>query len=416
MPLLALLITITNSYAYYLDSEGNIQSNNLANLDTLNNINAVNAYSYNVSGQVLTITQNASTSDPYIYFNDFITLNSGSYSIYYLVDTMEVQYLGLTTNNTTSIVHSIPYQNYSRITINQTTTFGFGFEGNGAINRQFNIRIMIYSDNSQLSYEPFGSWISQNNVDYNNSLLANMGLMQYLYYMQITNPVSQEDIEINGINEFTKEYLIDNQLISSSGVLNLNYFNTNALNPNYNPYKITFYFDSNIPLNLFNLAFQTYSSGTMTLIGNGTYIIQISSDILSYDSNLINDTSLTYIDEIVINFDSADALSNINFNSYSIVNYNNGYNYGYNIGDNVGYQRGYNEGNNVGYQRGYNEGIEQDFENTGFKTLITTILSYPVNMVRESLNFEFMGIHVASIVLFIVSLGIVAFVIKRFKD
>ena len=164
MPLLALLITISNSYAYYLNNEGNLQSNNLADLETLNNIQAINAYNYEVSNQVLTITQSSSTSDPYIYFNDFITLNSGSYSLYYLVDTLEVQYLGLTTNNTTNIVHTIPYQNYSRITIKQTTTLGLGFEGNGSINRQFNIRIMMYSDKSQISYEPFGTWYNSDNA------------------------------------------------------------------------------------------------------------------------------------------------------------------------------------------------------------------------------------------------------------
>lgn len=66
-----------------------------------------------------------------------------------------------------------------------------------------------------------------------------------------------------------------------------------------------------------------------------------------------------------------------------------------------------------GYQNGLNDAVNTDISNNGFKVLFNSILSFPINFISQSLNFEFMGINVASIVLFLCSVGIVLFVIKR---
>lgn len=68
---------------------------------------------------------------------------------------------------------------------------------------------------------------------------------------------------------------------------------------------------------------------------------------------------------------------------------------------------------NLGYQVGLNEGAGQNFETNGFTALLNAIFSYPVNFISRVFNFEFMSINVASILLFLVSVGIVLFVVKR---
>ena len=68
---------------------------------------------------------------------------------------------------------------------------------------------------------------------------------------------------------------------------------------------------------------------------------------------------------------------------------------------------------NLGYQVGLNEGANQDLATNGFTALLNSIFSYPINFISTVFNFEFMGINVASILLFLVSIGVVLFVIKR---
>lgn len=68
---------------------------------------------------------------------------------------------------------------------------------------------------------------------------------------------------------------------------------------------------------------------------------------------------------------------------------------------------------NEGYQIGLNEARGLDLETNGFSTLMNSILSYPINFISNVFNFEFMGINVASILLFLVSVGVVIFVVRR---
>lgn len=95
--------------------------------------------------------------------------------------------------------------------------------------------------------------------------------------------------------------------------------------------------------------------------------------------------------------------------------YSNGYNEGYDIGESNGYDSGYDIGEIDGYSNGYNEGVNSNFEQNAFKNLINELFSYPVNFVKTIFNFEIFGVNVSQVILFIVSIGIVAFVIKRFR-
>ena len=76
---------------------------------------------------------------------------------------------------------------------------------------------------------------------------------------------------------------------------------------------------------------------------------------------------------------------------------------------------GKNEYYPMGYNDGYRDGSEEDFTTNGFKTLIGSIFNYPIDFIRGVFNFEFFGINISSLIMFVLSIGIVIFVIKRFK-
>lgn len=66
-----------------------------------------------------------------------------------------------------------------------------------------------------------------------------------------------------------------------------------------------------------------------------------------------------------------------------------------------------------GYQNGLNDGAILDLNNNGMKTIFNSILSYPINFLSSVFNFEFFGINVASLIFFLISTGIVLWIIKR---
>ena len=82
-----------------------------------------------------------------------------------------------------------------------------------------------------------------------------------------------------------------------------------------------------------------------------------------------------------------------------------------------GYNQGYDDGYSNGYSGGYNQGAsvnDTTLENNGIKALLNTIMSYPINMIKNSLNFSIFGVNISALVLFALSLGLVIFVIKKF--
>lgn len=95
--------------------------------------------------------------------------------------------------------------------------------------------------------------------------------------------------------------------------------------------------------------------------------------------------------------------------------YDDGYSNGEDYGEMIGYENGKNDGYDIGYDSGFEDGEQSNFTTNGFKTLIGSIFNYPINMVKTIFDFEFMGINVASIIMFVLSIGIVVFVIKKFR-
>lgn len=164
-----------------------------------------------------------------------------------------------------------------------------------------------------------------------------------------------------------------------------------------------------IPNNLFVV--RAYDSGGNTLFNEG--INQTDSYYLF--QNLTCDRVAiicTQSIQITIQIYIYNVAQLSNLNALLDTTYNIGYNDALSESNPDIFQNGYNSG----YQVGYNQGINESIETTGFRTLINSILSYPVNMIKESFNFEFMGVNIASIILFVVSISIVFFVVKKFKE
>lgn len=99
------------------------------------------------------------------------------------------------------------------------------------------------------------------------------------------------------------------------------------------------------------------------------------------------------------------------------IGYNTGYDKGnsngYNTGYQSGYDKGYNEGKAYGYNEGFNEGYEQGTgsDNT-LVGMIYAIVDVPFKVLKDSMNFNFLGINVAD---FIFSALTMIIVIKIFK-
>lgn len=99
------------------------------------------------------------------------------------------------------------------------------------------------------------------------------------------------------------------------------------------------------------------------------------------------------------------------------IGYNTGYDKGnsngYNTGYRSGYDKGYNEGKAYGYNEGFNEGYEQGTGgNNTLVGMIYAIVDVPFKVLKDSMNFNFLGINVAD---FIFSALTMIIVIKIFK-
>jgi len=134
---------------------------------------------------------------------------------------------------------------------------------------------------------------------------------------------------------------------------------------------------------------------------------------LSYQYIMIKGISLPDL-----NHDSGFFRLSIGMNSLSYLNgYNEGYKYGQLSGSdlvNEAHDKGYNDGFAVGKEAGYSQAINEGVNDNGFRTLFGSILSYPVNMIRSAFNFEIFGLNVSSLLMFIASIAVVGFVIKKF--
>lgn len=115
---------------------------------------------------------------------------------------------------------------------------------------------------------------------------------------------------------------------------------------------------------------------------------------------------------------SFDYLSNMIL--YTMGNsYQAGYNEGFSAGlnDTSEYDEGYNNGYTSGKSDGYNEGLSKGLSSDpfGFGDFIYTALDMPGRLLSNLLNFEFLGVNLAGLVTVILSIFLVAWVLKKIK-
>lgn len=106
-----------------------------------------------------------------------------------------------------------------------------------------------------------------------------------------------------------------------------------------------------------------------------------------------------------------------NMTSSFQIGYNTGYDKGnsngYNTGYQSGYDKGYNDGKAYGHNEGFNEGYEQGAGgNNTLVGMIYAIVDVPFKVLKDSMNFNFLGINVSD---FIFSALTMIIVIKIFK-
>lgn len=451
--------------AYYEDSNGNIQSSNLADLSTLSTLQAINSYNYSVNEQVLTISQYVSDNDPYVYFNNFITLNAGTYSMYYLVDTQQVQAFGLTQNNTQNFLYNIPYQNYSRFTISSPTTFGLGFEGNGSNGRTFNIKVMIYSENYQMSYQPYGeTWYQTQVIDYPdnyfNYIIGNnyFSNASYTFIQRQSNfdgtlkvassplYVNNLDIDGNNLNSSSSfNYLFNNAMTVDSNLNQIHVYN----DINYSTSNFTYvrYFPHyNLPSNERSGLAMPLKYINMSIDGsNYNGLVRLTCQVVGGNTpstyqyiNIEKDVNNLY----VINFPTSDLfLLSIDIQAV----YSNGsYNFPTFIQSNVsnvesftdfdlGYETAKNEYENALHTseeinrqlqlerdnifsqyrdlvERYNQALYSDNALSG---MILAIVDAPINIFKSIFDFEILGINIIGVVFGIITLLLIIWLIKK---
>lgn len=108
----------------------------------------------------------------------------------------------------------------------------------------------------------------------------------------------------------------------------------------------------------------------------------------------------------------------LNF-SFSVSNISNvdtslAYNQGYEKGKNDWYQQGKKDGEKIGYDKGHLDGMNEDFTNNALINLFDSILSAPVKIIQNSLNFELFGVNFANLAFGIITISMIVFVISFF--
>lgn len=80
----------------------------------------------------------------------------------------------------------------------------------------------------------------------------------------------------------------------------------------------------------------------------------------------------------------------------------------------AGYEEGHSVGKKLGREQGYNNAIEEYYsDQSNFKNLMFSIIDAPFNVLSNAFDFEIFGINMSSFLIAIVSLLLVAFVIRK---
>ena len=412
-----------NTYAWSMDSNGNLVSDNILKIEDQTNISL--GVSFVCSNNRITLNGTATTTGP-VWFN--INIPSGTYTLQ--------DYNNFTYNDGFRISLRTGYGSLRGSllynTINDTTTFTSATDMNilavsvvqdVTYNNVVLTPTLVVGSTPLISYEPYGAiYYSENNMDKithtNFGAFAYCDLIQVRYYN--SNNLTWYDYKtFNNVYDFVQEKYVSfkNQslTITDYTLIFLELGGDSSWR-----YQIYVHFPSNaIKISDYNVWIFTGSNNVDldSYSGSGYH----SSDVGSLSLTSEGFSSSDYLKYIYYTRRNPDIATN--WGSFgtptSSIQYNQGYTDGINEGFNNGFDSGFTDGKNEGYTMGYNDGYRdgtnEEFTTNGFKTLIGSIFNYPINMIRSIFNFEFMGINIYSIIVFIMSIGIVIFVIRHFK-
>lgn len=91
--------------------------------------------------------------------------------------------------------------------------------------------------------------------------------------------------------------------------------------------------------------------------------------------------------------------------------YNDGYHSGFSLGNEQGLSEGYNKGYNKGYNEGYNSGAGGNNTLVG---MIYAVIDAPFQVLKDSLNFNFLGVNIADFILSFITLIICIRILRFF--
>lgn len=159
------------------------------------------------------------------------------------------------------------------------------------------------------------------------------------------------------------------------------------------------------------------SSWNIALVNSRTY----SSNVFAYynrGSYFLNDYSLLFGRTASIGSTSPSHIGTsiyfiVTYSKYAVSN-NIAYQQGYSKGKDEGYQTGKKDGYGIGFQEGKLAAASDNFANNALIDLFDSILSAPVKIIQNSLNFELFGVNFASLAFGVITIAMIVFVISFF--
>ncbi len=416
---------IVPTFAYTEDNQGNLVSDNLINYKDINSNKFTdlgnNSFKLNWGGAVSTITL------PYNNFNDntqySITItkidgaNYWAYQFYWNYNDNTSERF---TNN-----QGISNGTYSFTSASNKTLSSISI----VLNYEATFKDLMLNEGEPKSFEPYGKiYYSQNNYD--NALNNDYGIFRLCSSIDLTLTWTDGSNKVDKYTWSSILNLMNEQpyihCVNGTFSYDNHKLSTAFLDGTSNATAMwQFNFKNTYPL------VKRFSS----MIGSGYnlryQIVDKNSSLFAYDNidndkiidlTQYNDKQIGYIQLFTGNVNIAVSGTSLYISSDYNIAFTNGYNSGYEDGVkdgseeslSIGYQEGYRDGKTEGYDEGYNEALGEDVTTRGFWGLLNSIFSFPVNMIKSVFNFEFMGINIASLITFIISIVIVALVIRKF--
>lgn len=430
--------------AYFLNSDGNLVSDNLVYndrefLECGHGYNAIctenNGVSINVvPGDASNVGYRYITKNLKEFFTDYgdyrITLfsstnkNAMRVCLFGDTDSIVLSCSDFDTTNgimTTTFNYESSTKDYNKFIVIYVRTPYFTFDNVFIDNFMITKGNTIYEN-----YIPGGVWYSESNAE--DMFLGRLpNFTSSLTYTNQDNGVTSTINDVNSYIDNSFGYLYFDRL--------WNYLDS-LTSSSYDNAKLTIIFNDNLNINtsyIINSNKENYGSGVWFYQNNDLMLDvrnfldnEYCAGSSQYSCNVeLNKhvnvgsgvNSFSYLNKIVV-WSSTTTERTLAF-GYNNIGYNTGYDNGYNVGykdgkkvaDDLIYNNGYTDGYNIGYDSGVN------YASGGGNTLVGlvgSIFTAPVNMLHTIFDFEFLGINLTNFLFSLISLFIVIWLIKKF--